>query len=152
MADKSFSKNPHSANLRNVIPKNEMEELIAIGRKRTILISISILLVSIHTIYFYHAVRPEIEISKLTQQGVRFLLTIGLIIFTYKGKKWAKIASIVLYSLAILGALIVVTRPFADKISLIVMIIVYSMAVYHLGFSKSYKSFFEYQNRDQTEF
>ena len=38
-----------------------MNELAKIGKKRTILISISVLLVSIHTIYFYHAVRPEID-------------------------------------------------------------------------------------------
>jgi hypothetical protein len=83
-----------------------MTELIKTGKKRTILISISILLVSIHTIYFYHAVRPDIETTKLIQQGIRFLLTVGLLVFIYKGKKWAKIVSIVLFSLAVLGALV----------------------------------------------
>ncbi len=131
-----------------------MNELIKIGRKRTILVSISILLVSIYTIYFYYAVRPEIEVKKLIQQGIRFLLTVGLLIVTYKGKKWAKITSIVLFSLAILASFIgVVTLagPFANKIPLLVMIFVYSIAVYHFGVSKSYKAFFEYQNMEKIE-
>ena len=55
-----------------------MNELTKLGKKRTILISISILLVSIHTIYFYHSVKPEIETKKLIQQIIRLLLTIGL--------------------------------------------------------------------------
>ena len=78
-----------------------MNELTKIGKKRTILISISILLVSIHTIYFYHSVRPEIESKKLIQQIIRFSLTIGLLIMVYKGKNWAKIVSIILFSLAL---------------------------------------------------
>ena len=126
-----------------------MTELVKIGRKRTILISISILLVSIHTIYFYHAVRPEIEIKKLIQQRIRFLLPMGLLIVTYKGKKWAKITSIVLFLLAVLGSLIGIATleaSFVNKIPLLVMIFVYSVAVYHFGFSESYKAFFEYQN------
>lgn len=62
-----------------------MNTLAKIGKKKTILISISILLVSIHTIYFYHSVRPEIESKKLIQQLIRFLLTIGLLIMVYRG-------------------------------------------------------------------
>jgi presenilin-like A22 family membrane protease len=126
-----------------------MNELIKNGRKRTILISISIVLVSIHTIYFYHAVRPEIETKKLVQQAIRLLLTIGLLIAVYKGKKWAKITSIILFSLALLSALIglvTLESPIVVKIPLIVMIIIYSIAIYHFGFAKSYKAFFEYQN------
>ncbi len=126
-----------------------MDELTKIGKKRTILISISILLVSIHTIYFYHSVRPEIESKKLIQQIIRFLLTIGLLIMVYKGKKWAKIVSIILFSLAILGALIglgTLDTPFINKVPLLVMIFVYSMAIYHFGFAKSFKEFFKYQN------
>lgn len=131
-----------------------MEELIKKGRQRTILISISILLVSIHTIYFYHAARPEIEIKKLIQQGIRFLLTIGLLIVTYKGKKWARITSIVLFSLAILGAVIgiaTIEGPFVNKIPFLVMVFIYSLAVYHFGVSKSYKAFFEFQNMEKTK-
>lgn len=127
-----------------------MEELINLGRKRTLLISISVLLVSVHTIYFYHAVRPEIETKKLFQQGIRFLLTLGLLIVTYHGKQWAKITSIVLLSLGILGAIIGVATiegPFANKIPFLVMIFVYATAVYHFGLSKSFKAFFDYQNQ-----
>lgn len=131
-----------------------MKDLIKIGRKRTILISISILLVSIHTIYFYHSVRPEIEIKKLVQQGIRFLLTLGLLLVAYKGKKWAKVTTIVLCSLALLGAVIgvaTIETAVVNKIPFLVMIFIYSAAVYHFGFSKSYKAFFEYQNAEKTD-
>jgi hypothetical protein len=131
-----------------------MNELTKIGKKRTILISISILLVSIHTIYFYHSVRPEIELKKLIQQLIRFSLTIGLLIMVYKGKNWAKIVSLILFSLALLGALIglgTLDTPFMNKIPLIVMIFVYSMAIYHFGFAKSFKEFFKFQNTEISE-
>jgi hypothetical protein len=128
-----------------------MNELTKIGKKRTILISISILLVSIHTIYFYHSVRPEIESKKLITQLIRFSLTIGLLIMVYKGKNWAKIISIVLFSLALLGALIALgtlDSPFINKVPLLVMAFVYSMAIYHFGFAQSFKEFFKYQNSE----
>ena len=131
-----------------------MNELTKIGKKRTILISISILLVSIHTIYFYHSVRPEIESKKLIQQIIRFSLTIGLLIMVYKGKNWAKIVSIILFSLALLGALVglgTLDTPFMNKIPLLVMIFVYSMAIYHFGFAKSFKEFYKFQNIESTE-
>ncbi len=131
-----------------------MNELTKIGKKRTILLSISILLVSIHTIYFYHSVRPEIELKKLIQQLIRFSLTIGLLIMVYKGKNWAKIVSLILFSLALLGALIgleTLDTPFMNKIPLIVMIFVYSMAIYHFGFAKSFKEFFKFQNTEISE-
>ena len=128
-----------------------MNELTKLGKKKTILISISILLVSIHTIYFYHSVRPEIESKKLITQIIRFLLTIGLLTMVYKGKKWAKIISIALFSLGLLGALIgliTVETPFLNKVPFLVMIFVYSMAIYHFGFAQSFKEFFKYQNSD----
>ena len=128
-----------------------MNELTKIGKKRTILISISILLVSIHTIYFYHSVKPEIESKKLIQQVIRFLLTIGLLIMVYKGKNWAKIVSIILFSLSFLGALIALgtlETPLINKVPLLVMTFVYSMAIYHFGFAQSFKEFFKYQNTE----
>ncbi|MCT4581761.1 MAG: DUF4240 domain-containing protein [Flavobacteriales bacterium] len=126
-----------------------MNVLIQQGKNRTILIAISILLLSVHTIYLYHAVKPEIESKKLIQQIIRFLLTVGLLIMVYKGKKWAKIVAIILFSLATLGALtslLVVNTAFINKVPLLVMTFVYSMAIYHFGFSKSFKEFFNYQN------
>ena len=133
-----------------------MTELIKTGKKRTILISISILLVSIHTIYLYHSVRPDVETKKLIQQAIRFLLTIGLLVLVYKGKNWAKIVSIVLFSFAIVGALIglftIQSESIIYKVPLIVMLFVYSIAVYHFGVSKGFKAFFEYQNGIKTDF
>jgi len=66
-----------------------------------------------------------------------------------KGVKWMKIVSMILFSLAILGSLIgvaLIDAPFPDRIPMIVMFIVFSLALYHVGFSKSYNAFFDYQN------
>ncbi|WOI23883.1 hypothetical protein [Nonlabens ulvanivorans] len=74
-----------------------MNELEQLGKRRTILISISILLVSLHTIYFYQSALPEIDTSKLIQQGIRFILTVVLLIFVFQAKQWARIIAIVLF-------------------------------------------------------
>lgn len=126
-----------------------MNDLIRTGRKRTIQISLSILLVSLHTMYFYHAGRPEIETEKVIQQSIRFLLTVGLLVGVYRGVKWMKIAAMVLFAMATVGSLIgvaLIDAPFPDRIPLMVMFVVFSLALYHVGFSKSYKAFFHYQN------
>ncbi len=126
-----------------------MNYLEQIGKKRTILISISILLVSLHTIYFYNSAVPEIETKKIIQQIIRFILTVGLLFLVYKGKNWARIVSIILFSLGLIGAIfgiLSVSKPIILKTPFIVMIIVYSVAIYHFGISKSFKAFFDYQN------
>lgn len=82
-----------------------MDELIRIGKKRTILISISILLVSIHTIYLNQSSLPDFDSKRLLQQLIRFLLTIGLLFMVYKGKEWARNLSMILFSLALIVAL-----------------------------------------------
>lgn len=130
-----------------------MNELVEEGKKKTILISMSIVLVSIHTIYFYHSVLTEIEIKKIVQQSIRFILTVGLLIMVYQGKKWAKNLSLVLFAVSILGGIIglatINVNSFVNKIPLIVMILIYSIALYHFGFSKGFKAFFEFQNREK---
>lgn len=126
-----------------------MNQLEKIGKIKTILISISILLVSLHSIYFYNSIIPEIESKKIIQQSIRFLLTIGLLIMVYKGKNWARIVSIILFSIGVLGAIVglmTITSAVVNKIPFIVMILVYSSALYHFWFSKSFKAFFDYQN------
>jgi dolichyl-phosphate-mannose--protein O-mannosyl transferase len=127
-----------------------MNELAKLGKKRTILISISVLLISIHTIYYYHSLRPEIDALMLIRQTIRFLLTVGLLYATYIGKKWAKIVTIILFSLALLGAIYAILTslelPFINTIPFYVMIFVYGNGISHFGFSKSYNAFFEYQN------
>ena len=125
-----------------------MNELAKKGKYRTLLVFLSILLVSIHTIYFYHSVRPEIETKKLIQQMIRFCLTIGLLYFIYIGKNWAKNLSIILFILATIGAmygLLNFETPLIIKSPFIVMIMVYSIAIYHLQFSKSFKEFINFQ-------
>lgn len=122
-----------------------MKELEAIGKKRTILISISILLVSLHTIYFYYSIRPDLETKKLVQQIIRFLLTAGLLFAVYKGKNWAKITLLILLSIAVVGAIVAAVtleQSIINKVPLFVMIFVYSMAIYHFSVAKSFKYFF----------
>jgi hypothetical protein len=126
-----------------------MNPLVIQGRKKTIFISISILIVAIHTIYYYNVHQPEVETKKIVQQVIRFLLTVGLLILLYKGVKWAKIVALILFGLGAILALIgifMLGGGMAPKIPLIVMIFVYVMAVYHFGFSKEYKAFSNYQN------
>lgn len=127
-----------------------MNELTKTGKLRTILISISILLVSLNTIYMCYSVQPEMEIKKLVQQSIRFLFTVGVLVQVYRGINWAKILLLVLCSIAVvvaLGGLFTLeTRTIQSKIPFIVMICVYSIAIYHFGFSKSFKAFFKAQN------
>ena len=132
----------------------EMNTLEKLGRKRTILISISILLVSLHTIYFYHAVFPNAETKKVVQQIIRFLLTIWLLILIYKGTNWARIATIILAVIAVIGTLISIftlEQELVLKIPLFVMAFVNSMTIYFLGFSKSYKAFAIYQQMKHSK-
>ncbi|RZK13464.1 MAG: hypothetical protein EOO43_17895 [Flavobacterium sp.] len=128
-----------------------MNNLAKKGQVRTILISISILLVSLHTIYYYIS---TVGTEKIISQSVRFLLTLLLLVMVYNGKNWAKILFLVLFSIGILGAfwgLFFVEQDFALKIPFIVMIIVYSISLFHFGFSNEFKAFSEYQNRDIFE-
>lgn len=125
-----------------------MTQLEKLGKKRTILISISVLLVSLHTIYYYQSILPEIDVRKLVQQMIRFAFTVLLLYHVYKGKNWAKIVMIILFSLgSLIGivSLFLLEQDIVLKIPLLVMIIVYSLSVYHFS-SKSYKVFAKYQN------
>jgi hypothetical protein len=125
-----------------------MNELQQLGKRRTILISISILIVSLHNIYFYNSVAGEMETKKMVQQIVRFVLTIGLLVAIYQGKNWARLIAIVLFGIAAVGALagiITIEKPMVAKVPLMVMTFVFAVAIYHFSFSKSFKAFFEFQ-------
>ena len=126
-----------------------------LGRKRTILIIISNLLVSLHTIYYYNITMVDVETIKHIQQLIRFLLTIWLFILTYQGKNWARIVVIVLSIIAVLGAIVsvfVIAQPFLFKIPFVVLILVYFSTIYFLGFSKSYKAFANFQKVKASNF
>lgn len=56
-----------------------MNELALKGKRRTILISISLLLLFFYTIFLYHSSVSFSEPKKIVQQGVRFVLTLGLL-------------------------------------------------------------------------
>ena len=129
-----------------------MNILEKLGKERTIKISISILLVSIHTIYFYHSVREDFDTTKFATQMIRFALTALLLYFLYKGQKWAKIVSIILFSIGAIGATVALfslEASIINKTPFVVMIIIYVMAVYHFAFAESFKAFYEYQNQSK---
>ena len=130
-----------------------MSELIKKGKRRTILISISILLISVHTIYIYHKVQPEIDPKKLTQQIIRFILTLGLLYLIYIGKNWAKNIAIVLFTFGIVFSgynLCTLKMPLMGKILILEMILIYALAVYHFLLSNSFAAFQEYQNNKKS--
>jgi hypothetical protein len=123
-----------------------MNELATKGRNQTIIIFASVLLVSIYTIVSYHLAFPSVEAGKSFQQIVRFVLTVLIMIFIFKGKEWARTLFTVLFSVAVMIAVVSLfsSLPLAGKIPMLVMSIVYSIAVYHLNFSDSFREYFDY--------
>lgn len=126
-----------------------MNNLIKNGQRQTLLIANAIISISILNTYMYQWVLPEIDTKKLIQQSIRILLTVGLMVAVYKGKEWAKKVSLVLFSLAILGGIVglikIQSASIIHKVPLILMLFVYSLALYHFGFAKSFKAFAESQ-------
>ena len=131
---------------------SEMTKLEKLGKIRTLLISASIILISLHTIITYQLAHEGPVVKKLIQQIIRFGLTITLLYFLYKGNKWVRNIGLVLFALAFLGAIAGIFTTNSDLISktpLIVMALIYGLAVYFFGFSTEYAVFREYQ-RDKT--
>ncbi len=125
-----------------------MEDLVPIGRRRTIWISIAVLFVSLHAIYFYNVTVPDVPTKKIIQQIIRFILTVLLLVLVYKGREWARWMAVVLFAIGAIGALIsvfAVNVSSIAKVPLIVMVIVFSASAYHFAFSNSFKAFFEHQ-------
>lgn len=125
-----------------------MNELARQGRSQTIAISISVILISMFVIAFYHIPQDSVDPKKFFQQIVRFVLTLALLYFLFQGKNWARITLIVLFLLAILAGLIAlfIPVPLTAKVPFLVMIIIYGLGAYNLYFSKSFKAYFTYLN------
>lgn len=119
------------------------------GRNGTIAIFLSVLLISIFTITFYHIPSGSVDPKKFFQQIIRFVITLMLFYFLFQGKNWARITLIVLFVLATIGALVslFLPVPLIAKSPFIVMIIIYSFGTYYFYFSKSFKAFFAYLMR-----
>ena len=95
-----------------------------------------------------HEKYNEVEDKKIIQQCVRFVLTLVLLFYIYKGKNTARVVGLILFSFGVLGAIFGIStldQQLILKVPLIVMIVVYSAALYHFGFSRSYKAFAAYQ-------
>ncbi len=127
-----------------------MTELVKQGKQRTIGVAISMLTVSLIGIILYHLSNSDVGSIKVLSQIIRFSLTIALLVEAYKGKKWAKVVTIILACLAVLtsiGAFIGLEGSLLRKIPFIIMAVVYGITIYHFGFSKSFKAFYAFQNR-----
>jgi hypothetical protein len=126
-----------------------MNPLETKGRHVTIALFLSVLLISILTITFYHIPSASVDPKKFFQQIIRFALTLMLFYFLFQGKNWARITLIVLFALAAIGALVALFLPvpLIAKIPFIVMILIYSFGACYFYFSKSFKAFFAYQMR-----
>mgnify|MGYP000044141909 CR=1 FL=1 len=127
-----------------------MTELVKQGKQRTIGVAISMLTVSLIGIILYHVSNSDVDSIKVLSQIIRFSLTIALLVEAYKGKKWAKVVTIILAGLAVLtsiGAFISLEGSLLGKIPFIIMAVVYGITIYHFGFSKSFKAFYAFQNR-----
>ncbi|TDH26939.1 hypothetical protein EXU57_09035 [Segetibacter sp. 3557_3] len=111
----------------------------------TIRIFASVLLISIYTIVSYNILVEHVETKKLVQQVIRFCLTLLLMYFVFRGKKWAVVIFTFLFLVGSITALLSLfsNAPGAGKIPLVVMVLIYALAVYHLNFSKSFKEYFK---------
>lgn len=126
-----------------------MDNLILIGKKRTIILCIALLIISAYTIVSYHIIALEINLNKLFLQILRFALTTSLLLFVYKGKRWAMYLLLILLSLSLVGIIVslsITDIPILNYLPLFIMAIVYTISIFHFGFSKSFKAFFEYKN------
>jgi len=81
-----------------------MNALERTGKRRTVRLSASILLLWVWSTCFYQSVQPEINFPKLFSQIVRFILTVLLLFFVYKGNKWARIIALILFSAGLILA------------------------------------------------
>lgn len=122
-----------------------MNHLQTIGRNNTIRVFASMLLISIYTIVTYQLTVEFADTKKLIQQIVRFGLTLLIMYFVFQGKNWAKVTLTILCGLAVfLGVLSLFALTWPAHIPIVVMIIIYSLAVYHLNVSASFKAYFDY--------
>ena len=126
-----------------------MNDLALKGRNQTIRVFASVLLIAIYAIVTSNLAAAVIEAKEIAPQITRFGLTVLLMYFVFKGKKWAVVTFTVLFSLATLLAVASLFSkiPLAAKIPMVVMTFIYSIAVYHLNFSKSFKEYFYYLER-----
>jgi len=122
-----------------------MNRLESTGYKRTVLISIMILIISSYTI-FYDNFILENDIEKLTRDLTRLLFTVILLYLTYQGRNWARILFVILFSIGLVGALYsLFWRNVATKIPFAIMIVAYPFALYHFTYAKSYRAFVLHQ-------
>lgn len=127
-----------------------MTELEKEGKQRTGMICIGILIFIVYGIIYQNMVSTDVGIVSMFSQGIKLLLMIGLLAEVYKGKKWAKILMIIVSIIGVFGSVYgyaFLEGSLIDKLPFLITACLYLVAIYHLGFAKSYKAYFAHQNR-----
>jgi len=125
-----------------------MEHQVESGRRLVLLVIVISLTFSVLVIVTFNILLgPE----NLPQQIVRFLLTVGLCAFLYKGANWARWVASILFGLAglqgLIGGLVALSTSTAGLL-LIVMGLVYVASAIVLLFIPAVRAYFGVGNTD----
>lgn len=128
-----------------------MNDLARKGKIFTIRVFASVLLLSLYIIVSYNIIIDNMEVGKLIQQIIRFGLTLLLMYLILKGKSWAIFALTVLSIISAIGALISLFGefPLLGKGLFLTILLIHSLVIYHLNFSKSFKEYLIYLSSRQ---
>lgn len=127
-----------------------MNELVQQGKKSTLIISIGVLIASLSNVYLYHLFNPEVGVFTIIWQVIQLLFMLSVLAEAFKGKRWAKIVVMILCFLSAFGSLwtgFTLESSILLKLPFLTFVIIYGMAFFHFGFSKSYKAFSEFNKR-----
>lgn len=126
-------------------------EKVKAGRNIVIAIIVVMLLVDIVNIisaYFSYASNGEMQLAfaSLRQGFFRFILTSLMFYFLYKGHRWAKWLSVVLFIIG--GGMALLTVALRFSVLLLIVGILYIVISLLLILSKNVKQFFLYQRSE----
>ena len=127
-----------------------MESKIATGRRIVLAVIVAILTLSVLSIFAYNV---RLGPGHILQQIFRFLFTIGLCVFLYRGANWARWVVGILLSmagvLAVLGGIALLLKARAGFL-LIVMGMVYLASAVALFFIPAVRAYFNLRKTQVT--
>ncbi len=127
-----------------------MNELAKEGKQRTATLCIGILIFIVYGIIYQNMVSTDIGLITKIFQGIKLLLMLGLLAEVYKGKKWARILTVIVSIIGVFGSVsgyVFLDGSLIDKLPFLITAGLYLVAIYHFGFAKSYKAYCTHQNR-----
>ena len=127
-----------------------MDELVQDGKGKFKAVALTLLGMSLYVIISYHVVNEMVDQGRLVKQVVRFGLEILLLILIYRGVRWARLLFSFLLGIGVIGfgVLLFMGGMNTDFVSLILMIVIYSNAIYAFNFSPSVAAFMKYQRNE----